>query len=283
MSKGKKLTIKEFIEKAKAIHNNKYDYSNVEYVHSQKKIIIICLEHGPFEQRPSAHLQGQGCVICRNRESSTTQQKTLEEFIEQAVEKHGDRYNYSHVSYKRNDIKVDIACPVHGRFKQTPTAHLRGSGCRKCVSDTFSKERMLTNEKFIEKAKSLHGNRYTYNKTTYSGNRKSIIVTCKIHGDFEQIASNHIRGYGCPKCNSSKGEGAIRKFLKKNKINFLEQYSFNECRATGKLYFDFYIPDKNVLIEFDGIHHFEPTRFGGSDNFIASEKFLEQIERFHKR
>lgn len=118
----------KFIEKAKIVHENKYDYSLAEYKDSITKIKIICPEHGIFEQNPNGHLSGCGCYICGG-----TKKLTTKEFIKKATEVHGNKYDYSLVDYKNNETKVKIICRKHGIFEQTPAAHYRVKcGCPLC-------------------------------------------------------------------------------------------------------------------------------------------------------
>ena len=120
---------KEFIDKANLIHNDKYDYSMVEYVKSSVKVKIICPVHGVFEQTPNKHLAGQGCKQC-GRDSTKTGR---DEFIKRARAVHGDKYDYSEVIYVRKDQKVKIICPIHGIFEQTPHSHVTlKQNCPKC-------------------------------------------------------------------------------------------------------------------------------------------------------
>ena len=121
-------TTEEFIKKAKEIHGDKYDYSLVDYKNAHTKIKIICPKHGIFEQLPLNHLSGKKCPKCKGY------YKTTEEFIKEAREIHGNKYDYSLVDYKNSREKIKIICPKHGVFEQTPHNHLCGSGCPKCSS-----------------------------------------------------------------------------------------------------------------------------------------------------
>ena len=112
----RKLTTYEFIEKAKKVHGDKYDYSKVEYVNSRTKICIICPQHGEFWQTPNAHLMKEGCPKCKGENVSKVNRRTTNEFIEKAKKVHGDKYDYSKVDYKNNSTKVCIICPIHGEF-----------------------------------------------------------------------------------------------------------------------------------------------------------------------
>ena len=105
----------EFIQKAKEIHKNKYDYNKTDYVETDKKVCITCPEHGDFFQRPSDHLSGKGCSKCANNIKHTK-----EDFIDLSRAVHGDKYNYSKVNYINNKTKVCIVCPIHEEFYMTP-------------------------------------------------------------------------------------------------------------------------------------------------------------------
>lgn len=128
----KKLNTTTFIKKANIKHNNFYDYSKVNYINSTTNVEIICPIHGSFFQQPSVHLMGSICPECASENRNEKNTKTTEDFIKQSQELHGNKYDYSKVTYKRGDIPVTIICPEHGEFKQKPYIHLNGCGCQKC-------------------------------------------------------------------------------------------------------------------------------------------------------
>ena len=123
----KKLTTVEFINKAKEVHGGRYDYSKVDYIHTDSKVCIICPIHGEFEQTPKSHLRGVGCTICGFHKSVLTRTKILENFVKEAREIHGDVYDYSFVKYKNTHTKVKILCKNHGYFWQLPKNHIPNS------------------------------------------------------------------------------------------------------------------------------------------------------------
>ena len=131
---NQKMTKKQFIQKAKKIHGDKYDYSEVEYKGNKIKICIICPEHGEFWQRVDDHLNGKGCSKCAGRI------KTTDDFIKKARKVHGDKYDYSKTNYIKSNIKICIICPEHGEFWQTPNDHLDNHGCPKCNQSKLEKE-----------------------------------------------------------------------------------------------------------------------------------------------
>lgn len=188
----------KFIEKANKTHNCIYDYSKVEYKGSGEKVCIICPEHGEFWQTPRDHVRGNKCPKCANLKRGSKKRLTNNEFIIKAKEIHGDKYNYSMVDYKNSSTKVKIICLIHGEFEQTPTNHLLGQGCPKCVGKN------MTTSEIIEKFKTIHGNKYDYSKVIYNGMQSKVIITCSEHGDFKQTPSKHLIGQGCRKCGYSE-------------------------------------------------------------------------------
>ena len=259
----RKLRIEEFIERAKLIHGDKYDYSKVNYVNNKTKISIICPIHGEFEQTPNCHLDNQGCPNCGNESFRLKKMLTIQEFVNQAKLIHGSKYDYSNVIYKGYDDEVKIICPTHGEFEQTPHSHLNGSGCQRCGN---VKPKSL--DEIIQLSKSFHGDKYDYSKTKYINAKTKIKIICPEHGEFEQLHNHHILGQGCPICKESKGEKIIRLFLKTKGIKFIKQKRFKECKDIRPLPFDFYLPEHNICIEYDGEQHFRPIkRFGGDAGY----------------
>lgn len=125
---------------------------------------------------------------------------TQEEILSKFKEKHGDEYDYSKVNYVNFNTKVEIICKKHGVFEQTPHAHLTGRGCPVCGKEKVGLNEMIKVDDFMKRCKESHSMQYNYDKTVYNGMTKKIIVTCPIHGDFEQNAWYHANGGDCPKC-----------------------------------------------------------------------------------
>jgi len=268
----KKLTTEEFIYKAELKHGNKYDYSLVDYINSKTKIKIICSEHGIFEQLPSNHLAGQNCMKCSIITTNNKNVSNKKQFIKKVSKIHGNKYDYKLVCYKNNRTKVKIICPEHGVFEQTPIAHVTNRGCPDCGRINANNKMSSSTEEFIKKAKQVHSNKYDYSLVDYKNNKTKIKIICPEHGIFEQIPSSHLQKIGCPVCNESKGEKIITKYLNNKNIKFLSQYTFAGCKNIKLLSFDFYLPNKNILIEYDGEQHFKPIRFFG-----GIEKYKKQI------
>jgi hypothetical protein len=206
-----RCTSKQFIDKAMRKWGDEYDYSKVNYIKSQEKVIIICKKHGEFEQRPNDHLSNYMCPKCSIEKRSNTHTMTTKEFIERAKYIHGDRYDYTKVDYVNCHTKVIIKCKKHGEFQQIAYQHLssKGGGCHDCNGGV--KKNTL---QFIKQAEEVHKDRYDYTKVEYVNCHTDIIIKCKEHGEFEQTPSIHLRGCGCPICGGG---------LKKNTLQFIEQ------------------------------------------------------------
>ncbi len=258
----RKLTTEEFISRARNVHSDRYDYSEAVYTISHDKLRIRCPRHGAFFQIANDHLNGRGCPECGNWNGRTS----LKDFIERSKRIHGDIYNYSLVNYRNSFSKVKIICPLHGKFFQTPYSHWRGSGCPKCRYSSPSSRRIKSSDQFIKEAKYIHGNLYDYSRIVYRSAKEKVQIFCPKHGEFQQTPINHLwNKHGCPKCRSSIGERTIRKWLEENGIPYEEQKKFWNCRNPRTkhiLKYDFFLPEKNILIEYDGRQHYELGYFG---------------------
>ncbi len=200
------LTTEQFIEKARKVHGDRYDYSKVNYVNNCTKVCIICPEHGEFWQRPNNHLQGYGCPLDGNRKPKTI--FTTEDFIREAKKVHGDKYDYSKSVYKGRHRPITIICKKHGEFIQDAGNHLRGRGCSMCRYEKNSERQKDTTETFIEKAKIVHGDKYDYSKVEYIDSYTKVCIICPEHGEFWQRPNNHLNGLGCQKCaNEHRNDG----------------------------------------------------------------------------
>ena len=159
---------------------------------------------------------------------------TTGEFISKSKLIHGDKYDYSKVEYVNNHSKVCIICPEHGEFWQSPEKHLIGQGCVKCSYIERNVKKTDTVEKFIQKSKKIHGNKYDYSKVNYVNTNTKVCIICPKHGEFLITPNNHLRGKGCPKCNQSK--------LERDKISFDREISevidYVEYDSIAKLSYD---------------------------------------------
>jgi len=267
------MNVIDFIEKARLIHGNKYDYSKIEYKNIKTKIIIICSIHGEFKQDPHIHLRNHGCPKCGIIKNQNKHLHNNVWFIEKARLIHGNKYDYSKIEYCGEYKKIIIICSEHGEFLQTPNCHLYNHGCPQCgkikslnsIIKKSIKYKMLytyITKQFIELAKKVHGNKYDYSKVNYKSSKHKIIIICKKHGEFLQRPNTHLSTKcGCPVCNESYGKRLIKQYLIINNIIFIKEKTFPGLIGVGGglLRFDFYLPDYNICIEFDGPQHFNES------------------------
>ena len=203
---------------------------------------------------------------------------TQGEFIQAAGIKHHHTYDYSRVDYKNNKTKVCIICPKHGEFWQAPSKHLQGQGCPKCRGT-----RRKTTEEFIEEAKRVHGDLYDYSETEYGrNNRTPVKIICKKHGAFWQTPVHHINcKCGCPLCCISHGEEMLKRYFDSNCIQYIMQFEVQvpaSIRRTKVIKVDFFLPDYNCFVEYNGKQHYIPQEgFGGEVKFqqqVIRDQFL---------
>ena len=198
---NRKHSAESFIEKVRAVHGDRYDYSQAEYEGAHTPVTIICPDHGLFMQSPSNHFAGKGCPECGKLAASEARRKTTEQFIAKANAIHGNRYDYSLVEYLSAMEKVTIICPEHGPFEQTPNGHVEGKGCYECGIIASSDAKRSTIEQFIAKARMVHGELYDYSLAEYVTSSKKVKIICPDHGLFLQTPNDHIvQRSGCPNC-----------------------------------------------------------------------------------
>ena len=222
----------EFIHKAIEVHGDTYDYSKTEYMNNLKEVIIICKEHGEFLQLPKTHKRGSGCITCGKERISNSHKMKTEDFIQKAIEVHGDKYDYSKTEYIKSNQKVIIICKEHREFLQLPNAHLKKHGCRLCANCNSSKLRSNGLDDFIVTAQNIHGDTYDYSKFIYKNCKSIGIIICPIHGDFTQSAESHYLGSGCPRCSSIKSHEQFKKtreeFIKDAKEKHGDLYDYSK-------------------------------------------------------
>ena len=201
------LTTAQFIERAKERHPNAgYGYAKTAYRNSSIQVTITCPVHGDFEQTPGKHLAGQGCRPCGIDRRAKLNTLTQDAFVAKAKERHPNAgYNYDKVTYTNTDAKVTITCPKHGDFQQTPNDHLTGRGCKPCSIERRSAFHRSNRADFIGKAKLCHPlANYGYDKFVYVNSLTKGVISCPVHGDFEQTPADHLSGHGCRPCGFAR-------------------------------------------------------------------------------
>ena len=274
----KSHTTEDWIEKARAVHGDKYDYSKVKYINSKTKVCIICPKHGEFYQYPNYHLEGNGCRKCADEKLAMTQ----EEFIEKAKDIYGDKYDYSKVNYVNCKEKITIICPKHGEFSIVPrhfikngNKHLRG--CPHCAIE----DRMKTTKQFIEEAKKIHGDKYDYSKVNYNGINEKVCIICPRHGEFWQIPHNHLNGRGCSHCAAEMNVNETKLFEALNRdfpqLEFVHSYRNKEL--LGRLELDIFSEKHKIAVEYQGGQHYRPIKFYGGEKSHEAQKMLDKLKK----
>lgn len=260
---NKLKTTEEFILRAKEVWGDRYLYDKVDYKGNKKKVIIICKKHGEFPANAYDFLDGHGCPVCGVDAVKEARRKNQDEFIAQCKTIHGDKYDYSQTVYNGKREKITIICPTHGPFKQWPSNHLNGEGCKWCKRDMQKTLYCMGKDEFIRKAREIHGDRYDYSKVKYVNNKTNVIVICPEHGQFPVAPQDHLQGMnGCPKCQTSKGETKVRVYLDEHGIDYIHHKTIRTPVAIGKrkIFFpDFFLPgNPNIIIEYNGDQHYKP-------------------------
>ena len=252
----RKKTHEEFINELKKVNNDIEVLG--EYINNKIKIKCKCkLDGYEWEATPNSLLNGQGCPKCK----SNKMQLTHEEFINRIKEINSDIEILG--EYKGSKIKIKVKCKKDGhKWEVTPNSLLHGYGCPKCYG------RNKTTEDFINELREINNDIEVLGE--YVSSNTKIKCKCKLDGyEWEATPNSLLSGSGCPKCNASKGEKRIAKYLDSRNIEYKSQYKFNNCKSKYKLPFDFYIPSKNMAIEYDGRQHYEIIDyFDGLDGFI---------------
>jgi len=242
----------ELIERFRVIHGDLYDYSLIRFIdNSNKKISIICRNHGEYEQNIFHHLLGKGCPKCVGKN------KTNVEIMDELMIIHKNKFVYPDIL----DIKLNartnikIICPEHGEFIQVLHSHKSGSSCPKCSKILSCDSIRVTEDKAIMSLREIHGDRYEYNFSNLKDSRSKILIGCKEHGWFEQTYHNHRQGSNCPKCSNngmpSINEISLKEFIEKNYSGKIENN--NREHLSGKEY-DIYLPELKLAFEFNGLY-----------------------------
>lgn len=260
----------KLLNKAKIVHGDKYDYSKVNYAKFNDMVEIICPKHGSFWQFFHVHVnKPTNCPTCIREADKLT----IEEFISKSEKIHGKSYDYSKVVYETNRSMVTINCPKHGDFVQRAASHLSGNKCRDC----YVEDSRNSKEEFVKKAKQIHSDKYDYSKAVYKGSKIPLEIICPKHGSFWQRPNTHTSSKnGCCRCSESKGENEVERCLLKYNIKHFREYRILPHRYR----YDFFLPELNIYIEFNGQQHYKPVEmFGGLPAFLKVKE-NDKIKRF---
>ncbi len=263
-----------FLERAEKIHQNRYEYLENSYINYTMKMKMFCSEHGFFTQTPHSHISMRtGCPHCGIIQRAKSNQKEWNGVHNLFLDVHGGRYNYDESSYIDVSTKMKIKCNTHGWFMQKPYQHYGGSGCNKCAIEEVHEKQKIDFDEFKKRSILIHGSRYKYFEDEYIDIFTPVKISCDKHGEFYQKPRDHYRGSGCSKCLSSRGENTIRLILQELKIDFEEQKTFDDLIYKRRLKCDFFLPNENIVIEYNGLQHYDPIPiFGGLKGLKEGQK-----------
>lgn len=276
----RRVTFEDFLVQAKQVHGNKYSYYRDSFTKISAKTKINCAIHGDFDQLADAHIrQSSGCPVCGFINQVEKRKMSSEDFILKSKAVHGNKYNYSKVDYKNNRKPIIVICLDHGEFYPAPGNFLAGSGCPKCSIIEQHEKQKKSKEEFINDSVKIHGDKYDYTKVIYDGGKNFVSIICNKHGMFRQTPNNHQRGNGCPSCNSSKGENRIKMILNNLGIDYFTQYTFDGLVDKRKLKCDFYLPNNNLVIEYNGRQHYEEVKSWGGESGLNEVRRRDELKR----
>lgn len=286
---SKLLTTEEFIEKAKKVHGDKYDYGKVVYRGNKCKVVIICKKHGEFLQIPTNHVSKHnknGCPKCNGGIK-----QTKEYFLEKAKKVHGDLYDYSKIYYKNYHTNIEIICNIHGSFYQTPGNHIHvrnSQGCPLCGIIKNAEGQKMGKKQFIEKGRIRFKNKFDYSKVNYINCDTKVVIICKKHGRFKQTPYYHLRSvYGCPQCRAFNffSSSSSSLWLDKMRIDKKNRKKYIEIRGEKGYFVDGCDPKTKTVYEYNGIFwHGHPDYYNPNDiNPVSGVTFGELYRRTLKK
>lgn len=258
------------------VHAGLYSYHLItpyDYENSKSKLPIWCDTHGVFHQTYASHSKGCGCPKCGDERMGASHLNSVEKVLEDFHNTHGQRYDYSKMVYVNSQTKIEIVCRVegHGSFWQSPSKHKDNRNCPKCaristvlnnpyrgIGNGISKLRSNT-EEFISRSTEIHKGRYIYtDETIYTGAKNFIKIECPDHGMFEQRASKHLMGRGCPVCAQVRQTSKIGdSWIATLGVNVIPEHPLPNVRFRKV---DGYDPTTNTVYQFHGdFYHGNPN------------------------
>lgn len=252
---GKKLTNEEFrkrlSEKAPTLEPLE------KYIKSDISIKFKCNTCGTEFYNSPIHILGtrkQGCPVCYHNRQKTSK----EDFTNRAKEYNKNVNVIGKYTGVKNKIEVQcLYCKRH--FFMRADSILEGRGHNSCIQKKLERKPLKTQEEFVEQLKNINDKIIPFG--TYTKGRDKMIFKCLICEKTWEARIDHVlQGEsGCPHCRISKGEQKVEQYLKNNNIEYNKQYIFKDCKDKLYLPFDFYLPNHNICIEYDGEQHVRPA------------------------
>lgn len=236
---------------------------------SEIKITGICEYCGKEkEMTMSAYnsVTKDGTKKYRCRECYKKQKLLKYEDVLRDIDELGYKILTTEKEYVNSDTRIRYICPIHGEKEMRASNLHAGKKCPECGRISARKIFAFSSDEVYSKVDKLGGK--LLNKDDYiNQDIKNLKILCpRCHKNILITSLKHFRQHGgqaCSECyrKESVGERRIRQWLETNNIDFIQEKWFEDCRDVNPLPFDFYLPDKNIIIEFDGQQHFEETHF----------------------
>lgn len=233
---SKAYTTEEWVKLAQNKHPE-FTYDKTIYLNKNTKVTVTCAIHGDFLVNPKEFVHGTAyCPKCREEKNHA---KFVQKVIKRAQKAHkDDDYIYHPELITKSTEKMGVECKKHGIFWQSIGNHINlGCRCPQCVQEESGEKSRISFDEIVEKARAVHGDKYVYHEDKYVKTMDKTVITCPIHGDFEQTMHNHLAGQGCPKCGAKSGGLKIRltqeEFLERA-LNEHKYDNFDYSRAVYK-------------------------------------------------
>lgn len=248
-----------------------------KYIDANTKILHRCKIDGyEWMAKPANILTGYGCKQCMKRKLHAKFSKTQEEYVRQVsianptVEVLGE--------YVNTATPILHKCLKHNvEWYASPQHILEGCGCVECRGEKIYNSKVKCLDTYKNEVNKINENIEVIGE--YINARTPILHKCKICGcNWNTSPDNILHGYGCPICNFSHGEKVIKEYLEQYSIRCIPQYKFVDCKNIKPLPFDFYLPDYNTCIEYDGIQHFEPIEIFGGEDAFKKQQYNDNIK-----
>lgn len=220
------------IEQIQKLVGNKYKV--VSYKGSKSPVTLICPIHGEFKIRLDHIRENKNGEICQKCKKEKKQIEDFNDFEKRGKKIHNGKYIYHIEAFTKMTDKTTITCPIHGDFHQLPINHIdMKQGCPLCAN--YKKIGMFkySREEIINMCKKTHGDKYIYDDIIFMGMKKKMLnIFCRKHGFFNQIAYDHIHGFGCEKCKFENQTMTKEEFIKKSSEIHSNFYKYNENDIT---------------------------------------------------